>query len=1640
MSQTGSTGLLYGLVLLLLHVRNVFNGFACLSNPCVHGICLDDLNSTYFCYCIDGYTGLQCQTNWNDCWSAPCLNGGECVDGIASFNCTCPPGFIGDLCEEDFNECESNPCWNNGTCVDGPNGYFCQCLAGYSGIHCEIDIAVCNITGEPRCKNAGVCIEGPGDTFSCNCQPGWEGFLCDLETNECISAPCQNGAVCIDLHSNYECACLFGYTGRNCEEVVKICNKNPCKNGALCLIEDGISVCYCVPDFHGELCEYQYDECQLGPRCLNGGTCIDGIDQFTCSCPPYLTGVLCECLLVHGNQLDCNYINHTTTIDYFPNSTVTIFETESTATPFKNQTTGKTITATVEISTITTPVPNITIQTTELSTVPYCVTQTSTTKESSITISTKQPTSVTTLTPTSSTASMETVTTLRPMTTLFSTTSTKYTTEMTAEEPETTTAIGRTSIGIISSIKTDVPTRVPTTTELISTVVTLDTRKTAETTTNILTTFPLVTTATSEKASTTPSITETTIYTTEFNELDTTTIFDKTTFPSITIPSTSTEEEISTVGTINWTTAPARITTEESKTLSTFVTTESTTQFDKETNRTFPEGSTSQSTITTVVPSATTFFTEEPTGTTRWTNITEVTSFSETTTISPTISNIDCTLQHCMNGGTCVFIGTSHQCLCPFDAEGSHCETKVEIKNVAFNGNSYLSHRLPSKQNISIEFEAKTVSINGLLFYTHLDNTYMTLYVKNGFLMFKFSCGFQTMLLSELEVPINNGFLINIKASLEFSKDHQHCDALVKINNTLTMSGNQMAKIDLFSKSVSWLHLGGNPTDNFISEDLPLEGFVGCISNLKISGHKKYIYKDAEDGFDVSECTSLACLSNPCQNGASCSPQGDDWKCHCRNGFLGKKCDISICNNNPCLFGGTCIPFTNSGYICLCPYGKHGHFCENELKISEPHFSSTVRGLSSFVAYPLPEGSSHKMEIKFKFIPATLEQISLLLFMGQDGQHDFYSDHLAVSFVKGYIMLTWNMGSGPRRVFTSQPIEIGDREYSVRIGYENRRAWLYVDNLGNITGRAPGPSIRLDVLPWLYLGGHHSENFSTLPHDLPLHSGFSGCIFDVELKMGNVVLLVQDLSNPLGRAVGQCRTTECFEQSCHNGGACLHHASTFMCLCPEKWHGPLCSSNVNFCDSNFTMCSERSNCVPLLTGYECDCSFGQVGRHCEKNESISDVSFTGIRSYLATYPFDIGNTQFNIEMEIRTLKDNGMISFIGHPDASFLCLSLQSGFLELRLRSSKMRSKSKQVLSIRSSKLILKGIWYKVQFGVFGRNVYVHVDHIINTGIMDHDFKLTLPKEPIYLGGLPDLSHLPYTACSGLPVPYSGCIRHFAIDEQLVILTQSNILNSRNVIDCDGTPCGGETCLNGGTCWLDPFMNPQCSCIEPYYGEKCEFMPKCTNESCKNGHCHNASCYCHIGFQGGFCETELTVKTPKFVGKSFLIVHKLGNKRRNADLEIRKLYVNFTTVEHNGMLIWTRQNEHFFGIGLEANHLKIAYSLNESKDHKVDMISFYNLSDGLWHNIELTFIPVSLKIDNKKVDSFVDTLSKNYLKSNGTLFIGGLPSNIQTTKETNGLFIQPFQGCIEAIGINTDNKVTNFMPFEGSNIENCNFV
>ncbi|KAI0240877.1 hypothetical protein LSAT2_008331 [Lamellibrachia satsuma] len=52
-------------------------------------------------------------------------------------------GFTGKNCETDFDKCASNPCQNNATCMDKVNAYKCLCLDGYAGRRCEVKGVMC---------------------------------------------------------------------------------------------------------------------------------------------------------------------------------------------------------------------------------------------------------------------------------------------------------------------------------------------------------------------------------------------------------------------------------------------------------------------------------------------------------------------------------------------------------------------------------------------------------------------------------------------------------------------------------------------------------------------------------------------------------------------------------------------------------------------------------------------------------------------------------------------------------------------------------------------------------------------------------------------------------------------------------------------------------------------------------------------------------------------------------------------------------------------------------------------------------------------------------------------------------------------------------------------------------------------------------------------------------------------------------------------------------------------------------------------------------------------------------------------------------------------------------------------------------
>ena len=85
--------------------------------------------------------------------------------------------------------------------------------------------------GSSPCQNGGNCIDN-NVTFSCSCQPGYQGSLCEEDIKECETAPCMNQGTCIERNGTFSCQCPTGWTGNVCENDVDECQSNPCQQGS----------------------------------------------------------------------------------------------------------------------------------------------------------------------------------------------------------------------------------------------------------------------------------------------------------------------------------------------------------------------------------------------------------------------------------------------------------------------------------------------------------------------------------------------------------------------------------------------------------------------------------------------------------------------------------------------------------------------------------------------------------------------------------------------------------------------------------------------------------------------------------------------------------------------------------------------------------------------------------------------------------------------------------------------------------------------------------------------------------------------------------------------------------------------------------------------------------------------------------------------------------------------------------------------------------------------------------------------------------------------------------------------------------------------------------------------------------------
>mgnify|MGYP000015760698 CR=1 FL=1 len=141
----------------------------------------------------------------------------------------------------------------NGVCQDGINAFTCICDVGYQGLLCEINIDDCLVNS---CQNGGTCVDLIND-FLCNCRLGFSGDICTILDPVCdVGNPCLNGGICVNVEvtenpERFRCDCTPPFSGQTCDfdprevstnatvvSMQDLCIENPCLNNGVCFNQD----------------------------------------------------------------------------------------------------------------------------------------------------------------------------------------------------------------------------------------------------------------------------------------------------------------------------------------------------------------------------------------------------------------------------------------------------------------------------------------------------------------------------------------------------------------------------------------------------------------------------------------------------------------------------------------------------------------------------------------------------------------------------------------------------------------------------------------------------------------------------------------------------------------------------------------------------------------------------------------------------------------------------------------------------------------------------------------------------------------------------------------------------------------------------------------------------------------------------------------------------------------------------------------------------------------------------------------------------------------------------------------------------------------------------------------------------------
>uniref|UniRef100_A0A8C2DVM0 EGF like, fibronectin type III and laminin G domains n=1 Tax=Cyprinus carpio TaxID=7962 RepID=A0A8C2DVM0_CYPCA len=444
------------------------------------------------------------------------------------------------------------------------------------------------------------------------------------------------------------------------------------------------------------------------------------------------------------------------------------------------------------------------------------------------------------------------------------------------------------------------------------------------------------------------------------------------------------------------------------------------------------------------------------------------------------------------------------------------------------------------------------------------------------------------------------------------------------------------------------------------------------------------------------------------------------------------ECSNSVCEKVTCANGGICFANRADGFICLCPLGYKGFLCEESFLLSLPQFNESMY---SYASAPWPQPSHNYlsfMEFEMTFQPTNPD--GTLLYTDDAASRDF----LSISLVGGYVEFRFDCGSGAT-IIRSEEAVATDVWHELRVSRTAKNGILQVDNQRPVEGMAEGAFTQIKCSSPLYIGG--VPNYDITKTSAGALRPFSGTVQKITLNDRTIEL------NP-GQAFGVNVLNAdhpCVENPCANGGTCR-----------PKWDG-----------------------------YDCDCTLGYDGKHCQKavTESIEIPQFTG-RSYLTYDNRDIlkrvSGSRTNMFMRFKSTSKDGLLLWRGdspmRANSDYLSLGLQDGAL---IFSYNLGSGAATVVI---NGTFSDGKWHRVKAVRDGQSGKLTVDDYgAKTGRSPGKMRQLNINGDLYIGGMKEIAlHTNRQYMRGLV----GCISHFTLATDYHLSLVDDAADGKNINTC----------------------------------------------------------------------------------------------------------------------------------------------------------------------------------------------------------------------------------------------------------------